>query len=155
MIYGPLLRIAAPIVGAVFVFGAGYWTGYGHGKDKGAALALKTAELAAKEVVIREAQVEKCQAQVGKVNEATAEQAVKTVEMIKADQIARQQAERRAVAREKEYQKRQEAAFATLDELRRQIDAGAFQGCANERVGAELVGMLNSALGAGEGSDSP
>ena len=47
MISASLLRIVAPVVATVFVFGAGYWTGHGHGKDKGAALALKTAQLAA------------------------------------------------------------------------------------------------------------
>lgn len=148
MISGTLFRIVAPIVGAVFVFGAGYWTGYGHGKNKGVAIAYAAAKEAAQEITVREVQVQKCEAEVTKVNEATTKQAVETVKLVKADQELRKQAEQRAVRREAETQKRLDAAFKTLDELRRQIDAGAFQGCANEHVGADLVGMLNSALAA-------
>lgn len=154
MISGPLLRIVAPIVGAVFVFGAGYYTGYGQGKDRGTAIAYRAAEAAAKEITVREVQVEKCEAEVSKVNEATTQQAVETVKLVKADQELRKQAEQRAVRREAETQRRLDAAFSTLDELRKQIDAGAFQGCANERIGTDLVGMLNAALEA-EGSDNP
>ena len=154
MIAGPLLRIIAPIVGVVVIFGAGYWTGYGHGEDRGTKIAYRAAEAAAKEIVVHEVQVEKCQAEVGKVNEATAAQAVETVKLVKADQELRKQAAQRAVRREAETQRRLEAAFSTLDELRKQIDAGAFQGCANERSGDDLVGMLNAALDA-ENGDNP
>jgi len=153
MMYGPLLRIVGPIVGVVVVFGAGYWVGYGHGRDKGEALAYRAAEAAAQEIVVREVQVGKCQAEVTKVNQATTEQAVETVKLVKADQELRKQAEQRAVRREAETQRRLEAAFSTLDELRKQIDAGAFQGCANERIGADLVGMLNAALDAENGGN--
>jgi hypothetical protein len=149
-----LLKIVAPIVGAVFLFGSGYWTGHGHGKNKGAALALKATQIAAQEVVVREVQVEKCQAEVGKVNEATAEQGKRTVELIETDQALRKQAEQRAIRREAESQKRLDAAFSTLSELKGMIDAGAFQGCANESVGSDLVGMLNAALDA-ENGNSP
>lgn len=154
MMAGPLLKIIAPVVGVVLLFGAGYWTGYGQGKDRGVAIAYAAAEAAAEEIVVREVQVEKCQAEVGKVNEATAAQAVETVKLVKADQELRKQAEQRAVRREAETQRRLDAAFSTLDELRKQIDAGAFKGCANESVGADLVGMLNAALDA-ENGDNP
>lgn len=153
MMYGPLLKIVGPIVGVVLLFGAGYWTGYGQGKNAGEALAYRAAEAAAQEIVVREVQVEKCQAEVGKVNEATAAQAVETVKLVKADQELRKQAEQRAVRREAETQRRLEAAFTTLDELRKQIDAGAFKGCANESVGSDLVGMLNAALAAEDGGN--
>lgn len=153
MIGGPLLRIIAPIVGVVVIFGAGYWTGYGHGEDRGTKIAYRAAEAAAKEIVVHEVQVEKCQAEVGKVNEATAAQAVETVKLVKADQELRKQAEQRAVRREADTQRRLEAAFSTLNELKEQIDAGAFQGCANERIGDDLVGMLNAALDAENGSN--
>jgi len=154
MIGGPLLRIIGPIVGVVIIFGAGYWTGYGHGEDRGTKIAYRAAEAAAKEIVVHEVQVEKCQAEVGKVNEATAAQAVETVKLVKVDQELRKQAEQRAIRREAETQRRLDAAFSTLDELRKQIDAGAFQGCANERIGTDLVGMLNAALAA-ENGNSP
>lgn len=153
MMYGPLLKIVAPIVGVIFVFGAGFYTGYGQGKDKGVAIAYRAAEAAAQEIVVREVQVEKCEAEVTKVNEATTLQAVETVKLVKADQDLRKQAEQRAIRREAETQRRLDAAFSTLDELRRQIDAGAFQGCANESVGSELVWMLNAALAAENGSN--
>jgi site-specific recombinase len=150
------LNILAPVavVGALAAFGTGYWAGNNAGERTGAQLALNAATIAAKEVVIKEVQVEKCEAEVTKVNEATTKQAVKTVELIETDQALRKQAEQRAIRREAATQKRLDAAFSTLDELRRQIDAGAFQGCANESVGAELVGMLNAALAA-EDSGSP
>lgn len=154
MIGGPLLRIIGPIVGVVLIFGAGYWTGYGHGEDRGTKIAYRAAEAAAQEIVVREVQVEKCQAEVGKVNEATAAQAVETVKLVKVDQELRKQAEQRAVRREAETQRRLDAAFSTLNELKEQIDAGAFKGCANEHVGADLVGMLNAALAA-ENGDNP
>lgn len=153
MIGGPLLRIIGPIVGVVVIFGAGYWTGYGHGEDRGTKIAYRAAEAAAKEIVVHEVQVEKCQAEVGKVNEATAAQAVETVKLVKVDQELRKQAEQRAIRREAETQRRLDAAFSTLDELRKQIDAGAFKGCANEHVGADLVGMLNAALAAENGNN--
>jgi hypothetical protein len=143
------------VAGTVFGLALGYGIGNAQGKRAGAELAIAATTIAAREVVVHEVQTEKCEAQVTKVNEATAEQAVKTVEMIRQDQVARQEAEKRAVVRERNYQRRQDAAFATLDELRRQIDAGAFQGCANERVGGDLVGMLNAALGAAEGNSGP
>ncbi|HAH11221.1 MAG TPA: hypothetical protein DCL54_03870 [Alphaproteobacteria bacterium] len=148
------MKIVAPIVGVVFLFGAGFYTGYGQGKNAGVAIAYRAAETAAQEIVVREVQVEKCQGEVAKVNEATAAQAVETVKLVKADQELRKQAEQRAVRREAETQRRLDAAFSTLDELRKQIDAGAFKGCANEHVGADLVGMLNAALAA-EAGDSP
>lgn len=154
MMFGPLFKIVAPIVVAALAAGAIYWTGYGNGKNAGQALAYRAAEAAAQEIVVREVQVEKCQAEVGKVNEATAAQAVETVKLVKADQELRKQAEQRAVRREAETQRRLDAAFSTLDELRKQIDAGAFKGCANEHVGADLVGMLNAALDA-ENGDNP
>lgn len=148
------LNILAPaaIVGVIFSFGAGYWTGNAQGKRAGAELAMAATTIAAKEVVVKEVQFEKCEAEVAKTNTAVAEQAVETVRVLKEDKAAREAAQREAVARDKRTQKRLDAAFATLDELRRQIDAGAFQGCANERIGADLVGMLNDALAAEAGS---
>jgi hypothetical protein len=91
---------------------------------------------------------EQCRAQVAKFNEATAEQATRVTQLIVADQSKRQDATRRAEVRQKQSEARLAAAFSTLDELRGLIDAGAFQGCANERVGADIMGMLNDALGA-------
>jgi hypothetical protein len=153
MIGGQLL-IPIAIAGALAAFGTGYWAGNNAGERAGAKLALNAATIAAKEVVIKEVQVEKCEAEVTKVNEATTKQAVKTVELIETDQALRKQAEQRAIKREAERDKRLQAAFSTLDELKGMIDAGAFQGCANESVGAELVGMLNAALAA-EDSGGP
>lgn len=151
MISGSLLRIVAPIVATVFVFGAGYWKGHGDGEAKGIKLAYNAATVAAQEIVIKEVQVGKCEAEVTKVNEATTEQARKTVELVETDQALRRQAEQRAVRRDAETRKRLDAAFSTLTELRGMIDAGAFQGCASESVGSDLVGMLNAALAAEDG----
>ena len=97
---------------------------------------------------------EQCRAQVAKFNEATAEQATKVTQLIVADQAQRQQATRAAVVRQRQSEARLAAAFSTLDELRGLIDEGAFQGCANERIGADIVGMLNAALDAGGDSDA-
>lgn len=150
------LKLLAPvaIASTIFAFGSGYWVGNSHGKRAGAELALAATTIAAKEVVVKEVQFEKCEAEVAKSNTAVAEQAAETVRVLKEDKVARDAAQREAAAREVRTQKRLDAAFATLDELRRQINAGAFQGCANERVGDDLIGMLNSALAA-EGSGGP
>lgn len=139
------------VAGTLFGLAAGYSLGNAHGKRAGAELAMAATTIAAKEVVVKEVQFEKCEAEVAKTNTAVAEQAVETVRVLKEDKAAREAAQREAVARDKRTQKRLDAAFATLDELRRQIDAGAFQGCANERIGADLVGMLNDALAAEAG----
>jgi len=63
-----------------------------------------------------------------------------------ADQADRQKATRATAVRQQQSEARLLAAFSTLDELRRLINDGAFQGCANERIGADIVGMLNAAL---------
>jgi hypothetical protein len=139
------------VAGTVFGLALGYWTGNAQGKRAGAELAMAATTIAAKEVVVKEVQFEKCEAQVAKTNTAVAEQATETVRVLKEDRAAREVAQREAVAREQRTQRRVDAAFATLDELRRSIDAGAFEGCANERIGADLVGMLNSALAAEDG----
>ncbi len=139
------------VAGTLFGLAAGYTMGNANGKRAGAELAMAATTIAAKEVVVKEVQFEKCEAEVAKTNTAVAEQAVETVRVLKEDKAAREVAQREAIARDKRTQKRLDAAFATLDELRRQIDAGAFQGCANERIGADLVGMLNDALAAEAG----
>ena len=150
---GAMFRIVAPIVATVFVFGVGYWKGHGDGEAKGARLAYNAAAVAAQEIVVKEVQVGKCQAEVTKVNEATTEQARKTVELVEVDQQLRRQAEQRAIRRDADTRKRLDAAFSTLTELKGMIDAGAFQGCANDLVGSDLVGMLNAALAAEDGGN--
>jgi len=140
------------VAGTLFGLALGYSFGNASGKRAGAELAMNAATIAAKEVVVKEVQFEKCEAQVAKTNTAVAEQATETVRVLKEDRVAREVAQKEAQAREIRTQRRLDAAFSTLDELRRQIDAGAFQGCANERIGADLVGMLNSALTAEAGS---
>jgi hypothetical protein len=148
---GMKLLAGLGVAGTIFGLASGYMLGNTHGKRAGAELAIAATTIAAKEVVVKEAQTEQCQAEVAKTNTAVAEQAVETVRVLKEDKAAREAAQREAIARDKRTQKRMDAAFSTLDELRRQIDAGAFQGCANERVGAELLGMLNGALAAEDG----
>ena len=150
---GAMFRIVAPIVATVFVFGVGYWKGHGDGEAKGVKLAYNAASVAAQEIVVKEVQVGKCQAEVSKVNEATTEQARKTVEMVETDQQLRRQAEQRAVRRDADTRKRLDAAFSTLGELKGLIDAGAFKGCADERIGDDIVGMLNAALAAEDGGN--
>jgi len=93
-----------------------------------------------------EAEREQCRAEVAKVNEATTRQATKVTQLIVADQAERQKATRATAVRQQQSEARLLAAFSTLDELRRLINDGAFQGCANERIGADIVGMLNAAL---------
>lgn len=152
--------IALAITGVAFASGAkfGQWAADGANakvrlEDARQTAAALTFERDAAQVAINER--EQCRAEITKFNEATTRQAERVTQVIVADQARRGVAEQRAIVRERQSQARLNAAFSTLDELRRQIDAGAFQGCANERVGAELVGMLNSALGSAEGNSNP
>ena len=147
------IAIAVAVSGTSFAAGGkfGQWAADGHwakirledARQTAAALALAEARQVA---AIGER--EQCRAQVAKFNEATAEQATRVTQIIVADQSKRQEATRRAEVREQQREARLAAAFSTLDELRGLIDAGAFEGCANERVGADIMGMLNAALAA-------
>ena len=150
--------IALAISGTSFAAGSkfGQWAADGHwakvrledARQTAAAMGEAQARLTA-----AVGEREQCRAEVAKVNEATAKQATKVTQLIVADQAQRQQATRAAVVRQKQSDARLAAAFSTLDELRRLIDEGAFQGCANERIGTDIVGMLNAALEAGGGGD--
>jgi hypothetical protein len=146
------LMIAVAIAGTAFAAGAlaGQILSDGHWRKVRLEDARQTA------VVLSEANArltasigerEQCRAEVSKINEATAKSAERMTQMIAADQAQRGQAEQRAIVRQRQSEARLVAAFSTLDELRRLIDEGAFHGCANERIGADIVGMLNDALG--------
>lgn len=147
------IAIAIAVSGTSFAAGGkfGQWAADNHwqkirledARQTAAALALAEARQVA---AIGER--EQCRAQVAKFNEATAEQATRVTQIIVADQSKRQEATRRAEIREQQREARLAAAFSTLDELRGLIDAGAFEGCASESVGADIVGMLNAALAA-------
>jgi hypothetical protein len=143
--------IALAVAGTSFAAGAkfGQWSADAHWNK----VRLEDAQQTAAALAVAEARQvavvgerEQCRAQVAKINEATAQQATKVTQLIVADQSQRQQATRRAEVREQQREARLAAAFTTLDELRRLIDAGAFEGCANERIGSDIVGMLNAAL---------
>lgn len=149
------LLIALAVSGTSFAAGAkaGQWIADGHHAKVRLEDARQTA-LALREADARKnaayAERDQCRAEVAKVNEATARQAETVTRLIAADQAKRGQAEARAVIRERQSEQRLAAAFSTLDELRRLIDEGAFQGCAVERIGDDIVGMLNAALGSGD-----
>lgn len=151
--------IAVAVSGTSFAAGSkfGQWASDGHwarvrledARQTTAALMTAQARL---DAAIGER--EQCRAEIAKVNEATARQAGKVTQLIVADQAQRQKSTRASIVRQKQSEARLAAAFSTLDELRGLIDAGAFQGCANERIGADIVGMLNAALDANANSDA-
>lgn len=145
--------IAIAVAGTSFAAGGkfGQWASDGHWAKVRAEDARQTAQVLAEATARLNAAIgerEQCRAEVAKVNEATAKQATKVTQLIVADQSQRKEATRRAEVREQQREARLAAAFSTLDELRRLIDEGAFQGCANERIGDDIVGMLNAALAA-------
>ena len=151
------INILAPVavVGVVFAFGTGYWTGNTQGKRAGAELAMAATTIAAKEVVVKEVQFEKCEAQVAKTNTAVAEQAKATAEVVIQDKAAREAAELRAIVREKEARKREAAVYQSLTELKGLINEGAVKGCFSEPVGDRFAELFNNAIAAAEGGDSP
>jgi hypothetical protein len=147
----PKTLILGLAIGGV-AFACGMFTGGKFADSKWQRIRLQDAAQTAEVITIKEVETKQCQAEVGKVNEATTRAADRTVQLIVADQIKRDTAAQKAAIRQKQSDQRLEAAFTTLAEMRRLIDAGAFEGCANERVGADIMGMLNGALAAG---DSP
>jgi hypothetical protein len=144
----PVVGLLSGLIGLA----AGVWAGAQFSDAKWQKIRARDAQQVVEVITIKEVETEKCRAQVAKVNEATTRAADRTVQLIVADQIKRDTAAQKAAIRQKQSDQRLEAAFTTLAEMRRLIDAGAFEGCANERVGADIMGMLNGALAAG---DSP
>jgi len=143
--------IALAVSGTSFAAGAkfGQWGADNHWtrvRLQDAQQTAKAFEAADARLKAAEAEREQCRAEVAKVNEATTRQATKVTQLIVADQAERQKATRATAVRQQQSEARLLAAFSTLDELRRLINDGAFQGCANERIGADIVGMLNAAL---------
>ncbi|CAB4140934.1 hypothetical protein UFOVP399_28 [uncultured Caudovirales phage] len=155
MIAGPLLRIIAPIVGVVVIFGAGYWTGYGHGQEKGERIAYRAAEVAAKEIVVREVEVEECQAENYATQEAKSKQAAATVELVRTDQELRKQAEARARESDKRAAEREKQIYQSLTELKGLINEGTVKGCFSEPVGDRFAELFNDTIAAGENDSSP
>lgn len=147
-----LWRVLAPMFAAIAVFSAGCWVGGSMASSSWKSKALKQARISTKIIDAKDGELAQCRAEVAKFNETTAKNAAKTQQIIVADQTERKAAEKRATVREQESQRRLNAAFETLDEMRRLIDEGAFQGCAAEHVGDDLVRMLNGAIAAGDGA---
>ena len=145
-------RILAPLFASVAVFALGMWVGSGLTASSWKSKLLRAAQENTQIIDAKNGELEQCRAEVTKFNETTAKNAAKTQQIIVADQSERKAAEKRATVREQESQRRLEAAFQTLDELRRLINEGAFQGCAAEHVGDDLVRMLNDAIAAGDGA---
>lgn len=148
-----LWRVLAPLFAAVAVFSAGCWVGGSISSSSWKSKALKQARISTQIIDAKDGELAQCRAEVAKFNETTAKNAAKTQQIIVADQAERRAAEQRAVVREQESQKRLQAAFETLDELRGLINEGAIDGCAGEPIGDRIAGLLNAALAGGGGPE--
>jgi hypothetical protein len=104
---------------------------------------------------VREGELDQCRGQVDKFNQATAANAARIAQEIREAARRDREAERRAAMRDDAAAERAAIAFETLAELKRKLENGDYTGCAAEPAGADLLGMLNAAIAAAEGTDVP
>lgn len=148
MILGGIVAIAG-------TFGTGLKVGSMYQSGRCDAKLLTQLETNSTVLFRKDERIQKCEAQVGKINETVAQQGKELAAKISADARSRQQAQDAAAERDADLAIAQQRVRDALAELKGKLDETDFGECAGTTVPDDLNRLFNEFLATPEGSSGP